>query len=223
MKLQQIPNHDRPREKLLRLGEEALSDEELLAIFLRTGIRSTNAVELAGQLLADSSLRDLLDAPIEHICKKPGIGMTKAITLKAILALSRRYLSVSLKRGGKMSGPSDVKDYLMMQLRDHQSEVFACMFLDAQGRLIKFAKMFYGSIDRTHVYPREIVRAAIEANASGVILAHNHPSGSSSPSSADKMLTELLQEALNIIDVRVLDHVVVGDTETSSFAELGLL
>ena len=223
MKLQQVPFYERPREKLLRLGADSLTDEELLAIFLRTGTHSANAVELARQLLENSSLRELLDSPVSVMCEKPGIGMAKAITLKAILALSKRYITISLERGNKMTGPSDVRDYLMMQLLQHQSEVFACMFLDTQGRLIKFAKMFHGSIDRTHVYPREIVREALRLNASGVIFAHNHPSGSSKPSTSDKILTDTLKEALNIIDVRVLDHIVVGDNESSSFAELGLI
>ncbi|MGV0006014.1 MAG: RadC family protein [Candidatus Porifericomitaceae bacterium WSBS_2022_MAG_OTU9] len=223
MKLRQIPSYDRPREKLSRHGADALSDAELLAIFLRTGVHNMDAIELAHNLLADGGLRPLLDSPVEQLCKKHGIGPSKAVTLKAVLAVAQRYISTPLRNGNTMSKSEDVRNFLTMQLRSHKSEVFACMFLDTQLRLIKFVKMFYGSINKTNVHPRDIVREALGLNASAVIFAHNHPSGIAMPSVADKIITELLQEALMIVDISVVDHIIVGCDDVSSFAELGLL
>jgi DNA repair protein RadC len=214
---------ERPREKLLERGPAALTDAELLAIFLRTGVQGKSAVALAQDLLKGfGSLRAMLMAYQTAFCRHKGLGKAKYTQLQAVLEMSRRHLHETLQRGDALTSPEDTRRYLMARLRDRHQEVFACLFLDNRNRIIVFEELFYGTIDGASVHPREVVRRAMTHNAAAVILAHNHPSGVSEPSQADRRITQRLQEALSLIDVRVLDHVVVGDV-CVSFAERGLL
>lgn len=224
MTIKNWPENERPREKLLARGAYALSDAELLAIFLRTGCKGKSAVDLARDLLARfKTLRELLESDASQITQLPGIGLTKFTQLQAAVELSRRHLASSLDRAFEINSSEEVKTYLRAQLRHHQQEVFACLFLDQQHRLIAFEKLFYGSINQASVYPREILKRALHHNAASIIFAHNHPSGFAEPSLADQELTKELSKVLNIIDVKVIDHFVVGDDKTVSFAELGWL
>lgn len=218
------PEDERPREKLLQRGASALSDAELLAIFLRTGVTGCNAVELARHLLQEfGSLRSLLAAEQTQFCLGKGLGVAKYVQLQAVLEMSQRYLSESLKREDALTSPDLVKRYLQMQLRDRPYEVFAMLLLDNQHRVLQFCELFFGTIDAASVYPREIVRSVLKHNAAAVILCHNHPSGVAEPSRADRHITERLCAALRLIDVRVLDHFVIGDGDPVSFAERGWL
>lgn len=217
------PLSRRPREKLLQLGSTALTDEELLAIFLRTGVNGKTAVDLAQELLRNfGGLRHLLAADEKTFCRHLGLGQAKFAQLQAILEMARRYLSENLQRGDSLTSPRATRDYLSMHLRDRTHEVFAVLFLDQRHRVIRYEELFQGTIDGASVYPREVVKKALHHNAAAVILAHNHPSGVAEPSRADEAITRRLKEALALIDVRVLDHLVVGD-EIVSFAERGLL
>lgn len=218
------PAHERPREKMLLRGAAALSDAELLAIFLRTGVKGKTAVDLARELLIRfGSLRGLLDADQRQFCDSPGLGETKYIQLQATVEMSRRYLAEQMQRGDALQNPDDTRQYLMARMRDHHQEVFACLYLDNRHRVISFDEMFHGTINMASVHPREIVRRALKHNASAVIFTHNHPSGVAEPSHADRDLTTQLQKALALVEVRVLDHVVVGDGTSVSFAERGYL
>jgi len=217
------PLEERPREKLLALGSEALSDAELLAIFLRTGIRGKTAVDLSNDLLEGfSGLRRLLMADQQDFCEHNGLGPAKYAQLQAVLEMARRYLSAGLQRGDSLTSPQETRQYLSSQLRDYTHEVFAVLFLDQRHRVIQFEEMFRGTIDGASVYPREVVKKALEHNAAAVIFAHNHPSGVAEPSQSDERITQRLKDALALVDIRVLDHFVVGD-EVVSFAERGLL
>jgi len=216
------PAHERPREKMLLRGANALSDAELLAIFLRTGTKGKTAVDLARELLIQfGSLRALLEADRQQFCQSPGLGEAKYTQLQATLEMSRRYLAEKMARGDALNNPADTHRYLMARMRDYRQEVFACLYLDNRHRVISFDEMFYGTINMASVHPREIVQRALKHNASAVILAHNHPSGVAEPSQADRDLTTQLQKALTLVEVRVLDHIVVGDGTTVSFAERG--
>lgn len=218
------PAEDRPREKLLQKGAAALSDAELLAIFIRTGIPGKTAVDLARELLNDlGGIRQLLTSSQKEFCKPKGLGTAKYVQLQAILEMSHRHLSEQLPKGNALSSPSDTRRYLISKLRDHLQEVFACLFLDNKHRVIELEEMFYGTVNGASVHPREVVKRALHHNAAAVIFAHNHPSGISEPSHADRHITEQLVEALKLIDVRVLDHIVIGDGELTSFAESGYL
>ena len=218
------PRAERPREKLLSRGPVALSDAELLAIFLRTGINGKTAVDLARDLLTRyQCLRTLLDQDAQELCRNPGIGVTKYTQFQAALELGRRYLEARLRRDVALASPADTRDYLKARLRAYPHEVFACLFLDNRHRVICFEELFTGTIDGASVHPREVVRRAIYHNAAALIFAHNHPSGVAEPSHSDRQITQRLQDALGLIDVRVLDHLVVGDAEVVSFAERGLL
>lgn len=224
MSIAHWPEAERPREKLLSLGSAALSDAELLAIFLRVGCVGKSAVDLARDLLQEyGGLRPLLEASQTDFCKGLGLGSAKYAQLQAVLEMARRHLSATLKTGDALTSPQLVRDYLRTQLRHQQREIFAVMFLDNQNRLIVYEELFQGTIDGANVYPREVVKQALIHNAAAVILAHNHPSGVAEPSQADRSITLRLQEALNLIDVRVVDHMVVGDGDVISFAERGLL
>lgn len=217
------PQHLRPREKLLSKGSQSLSDAELLAIFLRTGMRGKSAVDLAQELLQGfQGLRQLLKADQQSFCQHAGLGTAKYAQLQAVLEMARRYLFESLQRGDTLSSPQDTRQYLSSQLRDHPHEVFAVLFLDQRHRVICFEELFRGTIDGASVYPREVVKKALQHNAAALIFAHNHPSGVAEPSQADEQITRRLVDALKLVDVRVLDHFVVGD-EVVSFAERGLL
>lgn len=224
MSIAQWPASERPREKLLTQGPGALSDAELLAIFLRIGCAGKSAVDLARELLSQyGGLRPLLEASQAEFCRGLGLGAAKYAQLQAVLEMARRHLSASMQAGDLLSSPQLVRDYLRAQLRHRQRELFAVLWLDNQNRLIAYEELFQGTIDGASVYPREVVKQALARNAAAVILAHNHPSGVAEPSQADQRLTRRLQAALELVDIRVLDHLVVGEGEIVSFAERGLL
>lgn len=216
------PEGERPREKLLTKGPQALSDAELLAIFLRTGVKGKTAVDLARELLGRfGSLRALLNADHTRFTQCKGLGTAKYVQLQAVLEMARRHLRETLERGDALTSPTLTRAFLHRQLRDHPYEVFAAIFLDTRHRLIAYEPLFRGTVDGTSVYPREVVRRALDLNAAALIFAHNHPSGMAAPSAADRAITARLKETLALFDIRVLDHVVVGDGETFSFAEHG--
>ena len=217
------PIDERPREKLMSQGAQTLSDAELLAIFLRVGVKGKTAVDLARELLQNfGSLRQLFDADAQKFCATHVMGESKYVQLQAVLEMSRRYLAEKLKRGDPLTDPDAVRHYLTSKLRDYRFEVFACLFLDNRHRVIQYEELFRGTIDGASVHPREVVRRALYHNAAAIIFAHNHPSGVAEPSQADERITQKLKEALQLIDVRVLDHFVIGD-HIVSFAERGLL
>jgi DNA repair protein RadC len=220
------PEGERPRERLLALGAQALSDAELLAIFLRVGIRGKSAVDLARELLGhfDGSLARLADAPPTDLAKLPGLGPAKATQLAATLELARRALAEDMKRRDLLGSPGAVRDWLRLKLGGLSHEVFGALWLDAQNRLIAWEELSRGTLTQTSVYPREVVKRALATNAAAAILAHNHPSGFAEPSAADELLTRNLKEALALVDVRVLDHfIVAGQSQPLSFAERGLV
>ena len=218
------PQAERPREKLLARGAKALSDAELLAIFLRTGTQGKTAVDLGRDLISRyQGLRELLELDLNELSRHAGIGTTKYAQLQAALELGRRYLEAGLRRDTALTSPGDTRNYLKARLRAYPHEVFACLFLDNRHRVICYEELFNGTIDGASVHPREVVRRAIFHNAAALIFAHNHPSGVAEPSQSDRLITRRLKDALGLIDVRVLDHIVVGDAEVVSFAERGIL
>lgn len=224
MAISHWPAHERPREKLLLRGAASLSDAELLAIFLRTGLPGLTAVDLARRLLSEyGSLRALFEADRQRFCHSPGLGPAKYAHLQAVLEMVRRYLQESLQRGDALNNPADTRNYLRARLGGYPHEVFACLFLDTRHRVISFEEVFRGTIDGASVHPREIVKLALTHNAAALILAHNHPSGVAEPSQADIRLTQRLRDALMLVDVRVLDHVIVGDGCALSLAERGVI
>ncbi|WP_262965311.1 RadC family protein [Methylobacter psychrophilus] len=224
MAIKDWPAEDRPREKLLQRGSAALTDIELLAIFLRTGTRGKSAVDLARDLLAEfGSLKALLNADQQRFCLGYGLGSAKYAQLQAVLEMAKRHFKEILERGSALTSPETTRAYLSAQLRGYSYEVFACLFLDNQHRVIKLEELFRGTIDGASVYPREVVKQALYHNAAAVIFAHNHPSGITEPSQADKQITDKLKQALTLFDIRVLDHFIIGDGDPYSFAEHGLL
>ena len=224
VKMKSLPVAELPREKLLLAGAAALSDAELLAIFLRTGIKGTNVVMLARQILQEfGSLRALLAATETEFCQSKGLGVAKYVQLQAVVEMSRRFLAEQLDRSDALTSPQITRNYLRAKLRDQPHEVFAVLFLDNKHRVIRYEALFYGTIDSASVYPRVVVKKALERNAAAVIFAHNHPSGIAEPSHADRMITDKLVSALQLIDIKVLDHFVIGDSDIASFAERGWL
>jgi DNA repair protein RadC len=224
MAISHWPVAERPRERLLALGAGGLSDAELLALFLRTGIPGKSAVDMGRELIAGfGGLSGLLSADAHALASVKGLGDAKRAQLAAVLEIARRALAEELRAGGAMSSPQSVRDYLRLGLGNREHEVFVVMFLDAQHRLLHTEELFRGTLTQTSVYPREVVKAALKANAAAVIFAHNHPSGVAEPSQTDEMLTRLLKEALELVEVRVLDHFIVAGRSTLSFAERGLL
>lgn len=224
MAIRDWPEAERPREKLLSRGAQALTDAELLAIFLRTGVKGCNAIELARLLLDDlGGLRGLLQADLPAFSSRQGLGAAKYAQLQAVLEIARRHLAEQLRRDSALENVAAVRNYLKAMLRHEPHEVFACLFLDARHRVLGFERLFQGSIDTACVYPRQVVKRALAHNAAALILCHNHPSGVAEPSSADQHLTQRIKEALAYIDVRVLDHFIVGEGEPVSMAELGLV
>ncbi len=216
------PVDERPREKLLQKGAQALSDAELLAIFLRTGIPGKTAVDMARDLLsAFKGLRPLLEASQSEFCAHLGLGPAKYTQLQAVLEMSRRHLDQALRKDDVFESPQQVQQFLLSSLRHKPHEVFACLFLDSRHRLIIYEELFHGSIDGASVYPREVVKKALSHNAAAVIFAHNHPSGVAEPSDADERITQRLSKALELIEVRVLDHFIVGDGQVTSMAQMG--
>lgn len=224
MSIRDWPAAERPREKLLAQGAASLSDAELLAIFLRTGVAGRSAVDLARQLLAEfGSLRALLEADLATFSRHLGLGAAKYAQLQAVLEMARRHLAEQLRRESALESPQAVRDYLKACLRHEPHEVFGCLFLDARHRVLAFEVLFRGTVDGASVYPRQVIRRALHHNAAALILTHNHPSGVAEPSQADLQLTRRLKELLAQIDVRLLDHFVVGDGEPQSMVELGWL
>ena len=224
MSIRDWPAAERPREKLLAQGAGTLTDAELLAIFLRTGVAGQSAVDLARHLLGDfGSLRTLLQADLPSFSQRLGLGPAKFAQLQAVLEMGRRHLAEQLQRGEALTSPGLTRDFLQAQLRDRGREVFALLLLDNQHRVIRFVELFYGTLDSASVWPREIVQIALKHNAAAVILAHNHPSGVAEPSRADRQITDRILAALALVDIRVLDHLVIGDGITVSFAERGWL
>jgi DNA repair protein RadC len=223
MAISDWPAAERPRERLLALGADALSDAELLAVLLRSGVRGKSAVELGRELLHQfGSIRRLLEESPAH-AKLKGLGEAKRAQFAAAIELARRSTKEALKSGVSLTSPGAVRDYLRLAIGARPYEVFVCIWLDAQHRVINFDEPFRGSLTQTSVYPREIVKMALAKNAAAVIFAHNHPSGVAQPSQADELLTANLKEALALIEVKVLDHFIVAGNQAISFAERGLL
>ncbi len=224
MPISDWPEQERPREKLLQRGAAALSNAELLAIFLRTGTKGSSAIDLAYLLLHEfSSLRHLFNASLEQFTAVHGLGPAKYVQLQAVLELSKRYLDESIKRQCALSCPDDTRQYFKSQLRDQPFEVFAAVFLDNRHHVIHYEELFKGTIDGASVYPREVVKKALARNAAALIVAHNHPSGIAEPSQADERITERLKQALELVDIRLLDHLIIGDGEIVSLAERGII
>jgi DNA repair protein RadC len=221
MAISDWPPGERPRERLLALGPAALSDAELLAVVLRTGIRGKSAVELGRELLERfKGVAGILGADLNGV---KGLGPAKRAQFEAALELARRSLKDELRSASALTSPGAVRDYLRLAIADREHEVFVCLWLDAQHRVLRFEELFRGTLTQTSVYPREIVKAGLRANAAAVIFAHNHPSGAAQPSQADELLTRNLKDALSLVDVKVLDHFIVAAHQTLSFAERGLL
>ena len=224
MAIRDWPADERPREKLLDKGPHSLSDAELLAIFLRTGLPGQSAVDLARGLLGHfGSLRKLLEADHGTFCEAKGLGTAKYAQLQAALELSRRHLLSTLQRGDALTSPDHTRRFLSSQLREKHREVFAVLFLDTRNRVIAYEELFQGTIDGASVHPREVVSRALAHNAAAAIIAHNHPSGVTEPSRADQQITDQIKRALALVDIRLLDHIIVGDGETRSLAEEGLI
>jgi len=221
MAISDWPLAERPRERLLANGAKALSDAELLAVILRTGLRGKSAVELGRDLLARfGGVACLFGADLRKV---KGLGPAKRAQFEAVLELARRSIEQGLKEKSTLTSPGAVRDYLRLRLGGLPHEVFVCLWLDAQHRVIEAEEAFRGTLTQTSVYPREIVKAALARNAAAVIFAHNHPSGAAQPSQADELLTRNLKEALALVDVKVLDHFIVAGNQALSFAERGLL
>ena len=224
MPLKDLPAEMRPREKLLARGGAALSDIELLALLLRTGLPGKGVFDLAEQVLREfKGFGGLLQAQASDLQRIKGLGPAKRAEIAAVLEIARRALAQPLRAAPVFDAPQQVKDYIALQLGSRMQEVFMVLFLDGQHRLLHTEEMFHGTLTQTSVYPREVVRQALKHNAGAVVLAHNHPSGVAEPSRADEYLTQTLKSALQLVDVRVLDHLVVGQGTVVSFAERGLL
>jgi DNA repair protein RadC len=224
MAIRDWPLDERPREKLLAKGAAALSDAELLAILLRTGTAGHSALDLARDVLKHfQSLRKLIASDLQRFCAEPGLGPTRFAELQAAAEIARRQLSETLRAGPSLISPRATRDFLTARLRDLEHEVFCCLFLDKRHRLIQFEEMFRGTIDGASVHPREIVKIALQRNSAAIIIAHNHPSGVAEPSQADELITQRVKEALALVDIRLLDHIIVGDGHCVSLAERGLI
>ena len=222
MHIRDWPADERPREKLLTRGPAALSDAELLAIFLGSGLKGRDAVQTSRDLLAaHGPLRVLLENDPHALAKLPGLGPARACKLSAALELGHRHLAASLERGQVLTDPASAGRYFAQRLRGHRHEVFAALFLDTRHRALAFEEMFQGTVDGAEVHPREVVRRALAHNAAAVIVGHNHPSGDAEPSSADRAVTARLKQALSLVEVRLLDHFVVGDGPAVSLASRG--
>lgn len=224
MAIKDWPEGERPRERLLASGPQALSDAELLAVFLRTGTPGRSAIDLGREALARfGGLNGLFAADAAALAEIGGFGPAKYAQLQAVIELARRALREEVKRETTLSSPGKVRDYLRLTLARLEHEVFVALYLDAQNRLLATDELFRGTLTQTSVYPREVVKCALKHNAAAVIFAHNHPSGIAEPSRADELLTNNLKQALSLVDVKVLDHLIVAGSATTSFAERGLL
>jgi len=224
MRIADWPAEERPRERLLRHGAHALSEAELLAILLRTGIAGASAVELGRALLARfGNLQRLFAATLPEIAAVRGLGPAKYVQLQAVVEMARRALQESIGERDALSSPQAVREFLRLSLAGRAHEIFLVMFLDSQNRLLGSEELFRGTLTQTSVYPREVVKTALRYNAAGVIFAHNHPSGVAEPSRADELLTQTLKQALALVEIKTLDHFIVAGSRTISFAERGLL
>ena len=224
MSITQWPEHERPRERLLKQGAAALSDAELLAIFLRVGVKGKSAVDLARELVNEfGSLNGLFSASEDQLCAVHGIGEAKYVQLQAVVEMAKRALAEQMKTADALSSPQAVRDYLKLTLARLPHEVFVAVFLTAQNRVIAVEELFRGTLTQTSVYPREVVKRSLAHNAASVIFAHNHPSGEAAPSQADRALTSALADALALVDIRVLDHFIIAPGASLSFAEQGIL
>jgi DNA repair protein RadC len=223
MSIKDLPADARPREKLLARGPQALSDVELLAILLRTGMAGKNVFQLSEELLGPDGIAGLLNATVQSLKMIKGLGPAKQAELLAVFEMARRALSQRLKEREAFHTPGAVKQYLQLQLAHKNHEVFAVLFLDHQNRMLAMEELFRGTLSQTSVYPREVVLRALHHQAAAVVLSHNHPSGSVQPSRADEHLTQTLKAALALVDVRVLDHIIVGQGQALSMAEQGLM
>ncbi|MFM7026952.1 MAG: DNA repair protein RadC [Limnohabitans sp.] len=223
MDIRNLPAQARPREKLLERGPQALSDVELLAILLRTGMAGKNVFALAQELLAPAGISGLLNASRRQLQAFKGLGPAKQAELLAVAELARRSIEQQLREREAFHSPGAVKQYLQLHLAHKAHEVFAVLFLDSQNRMLAREELFRGTLKQTSVDPRELVLRALYHQSAGVVLAHNHPSGSVQPSRADEALTQSLKAALALVDVRVLDHIIVGHGQALSMAEQGLL
>lgn len=222
--MKDLPADQRPREKLLARGPAALADAELLALLLRTGYKGRGVVDLAGDVIkACGGVAGLMNAPPDSLKAIKGLGPAKRAELLAVMELARRALGQQLQGAPVFDSPGRVKDYLALQLGSRPQEVFTVLFLDSQHRLLHTEDLFHGTLTQTSVYPREVVRKALQHNAGAVVLAHNHPSGVAEPSRADEYLTQTLKNALKLVDVQVLDHLIVGRGQVVSLAERGLI
>ncbi len=222
--LQQTSTRPRAATRAAPGLQPARTDAELLAMILHNGLHSSTAQDLAGHLLTRyGDLRRLLGAPAEELLSFKGIGKARVALLKVIPDIARRYFEQSLPPGHAIRSPADTEAFLMAKLRDLPHELFCCLYLDNRHRILKFEALFRGTIDGTSVYPREVVKQALAVNAAAVILAHNHPSGVAEPSQADERITRRLQAALELVDIRLLDHLVIGDSRCTSLASRGLL
>ena len=222
--MKDLPADQRPREKLLARGPAALADAELLALLLRTGYRGRGVMAVAQDVLDDcKGFAGLLNAAPEKLKALKGLGPAKRAELLAVMEIARRALAQQMAAAPVFDSPGRVKDFLGLQLGGREQEVFAVLFLDSQHRLLRLEEMFQGTLTQTSVYPREVIKRALALHAGAVVLSHNHPSGVAEPSRADEYLTQTLKTALQMIDVRVLDHIVVGQGQVVSMAERGLL
>lgn len=211
-----------PREKLLKFGAQSLSDQELLAIFLRTGIKNCPVMQLSSTVLQHfGSLHQLISADQKRFCAFKGIGITQFIQLQACTEMTKRYLSEELKQQQSFTNPQTTKLYLQTELAMREREIFMVLFLDNQHRLIKQEEMFLGTINSANVYPREIIKTALYCNAAALILAHNHPSGIAQPSVSDRKITQKIQQAAALMEIRILDHFIIGKGDYFSFSEEG--
>lgn len=223
MPITQWPTDERPREKLAKRGASALSDAELLAIFLRTGIKGKSAVALGCDLLREyGGLRQILTTPPNILMRTLGLGPAKCAQLQAALELGKRYLEQKLEKEGPLTSPKQASDFLIHQLRDQPREVFAIVYLDNRHYVLHYEELFHGTLNSAMVHPREVVKSALRHNSAAIIVAHNHPSGIAEPSQADATLTTRLKDALSLVDVNLLDHLVIGDGEFVSMNDRGL-
>ena len=224
MSIKNWPIQERPRERLLNQGASSLSDAELLAIFLRTGVSGQSAVSLSRKLLLKfGTLSALMNASLAHFCSCHGLGPAKYSQLQAVMEMARRCMFEDIQEATKLTSPAATADYLQAQLQHCDEEVFAVLYLNNQHQPIHFEKLFFGTIDAASVYPRVVVKKTLEQNAAAIIIAHNHPSGVAEPSQADRNITQRIKQALSLVDIRLLDHFIIGAGEVTSFAECGYL
>lgn len=224
MTIKQWPKSERPRDRLVQLGPEHLSDAELLAVLIRSGNRTDSALGLARQCLQHfGDLRRVFAADHTTLCRVEGLGPACFAQFQAAMELARRCLREQVHRSSPLVNPQHTEAYLQAMLRDQDREVFCCLFLDNRHRVITYEELFRGSLTGTSVYPREVVKSALKHHAAALILAHNHPSGVAEPSHADRAITQRLQNALELVDIRVLDHLIIGDGTCVSFAKRGLI